>query len=268
VRNDQVGRGVIGRLFDSAAIALAVTLFCCVAFDVWTGSPFRFWIPFLVRWTIFSPRKTAIICAYSVFALGMIILTNIIVLSWMHQQRDRHLDIERRAAEIKVPSRPRTGSFAPALLGLRRQLQSRGGPVALTAGWRIAGRLAVPVAVLYLVSVLGFAHLIYPFIPVEKAGGNYSVPEAGPVYVVLNSGSAACVSATLAGKILPDEGFYVLEETSDWLYLAPADTGNGPACWKWGVFCKKAEETKKGRYRPDVYQVDRRCIAAVGSKPW
>jgi len=123
-------------------------------------------------------------------------------------------------------------------------------------------------AILYIVSVFGFAHRIYPFIPVEKAGGNYST--AKPVYIHLAENTDACSSRDLKNSILSTSKYIILEEDANWIYVAPLygdGNGDGPDCWKWGIFChdqpKGSSPAQKKTYRPKVYAINRHCIAGM-----
>lgn len=123
------------------------------------------------------------------------------------------------------------------------------------------------ISILYLVSVLGFAFRIYPFIPVQKAGGDYSTADAVTVHLMSTS---ACSPSNLNEEIQPSTLYIVLSEDANWIYLAPRDSGGGPSCWKWGPFCssllrKKVTGTTADPYRPTVYTVNRRCVADMVS---
>ncbi len=123
---------------------------------------------------------------------------------------------------------------------------------------------------LYMVSILGFAYRIYPFIPVQKAGGNYSTADA--VNVHLTEVTAACSSRDLDSRISPTVPYIVLQEDENWVYLAPESgpgSAGGPECWKWGAFCHSTPPSDSGEaeqpYRPKVYTVNRHCIASTES---
>lgn len=123
-------------------------------------------------------------------------------------------------------------------------------------------------AILYLVSVLGFAYRIYPFIPAQKAGGDYTT--VGAVTVRLSTPSSVCSSSDLAKDFSRSGPFVVLSEDSNWVYLAPIsgpNSGGGPECWKWGAFCSGQLRYQNGKVSgfrpPKVYTVSQRCIAAT-----
>lgn len=137
--------------------------------------------------------------------------------------------------------------------------------------WALSG---VAVAVLYVVSVFGFAYLIYPFIPAAKAGGDYSSSDL-PVYVTLNRSERECNSPELekifepaiAGNPkLSRRSFVSLEEDSNWTYFAPVNgpnSGGGPTMWRLFAVCSMVQSN--ARCRPSVYEISRRCIAGTES---
>jgi hypothetical protein len=137
--------------------------------------------------------------------------------------------------------------------------------------WERYARRAVMASVLYVTSVLSFGYVIYPHIPVQKAGGNYETANHVCVVLVKEAPLRECPN-TLLPSLAPNEAFVALEEDSDWVYLAnDQDThdirGNyihdilgGPHCWSWAgienVYC-----------RPRVYAVSRMCIAGIVDAP-
>jgi hypothetical protein len=125
------------------------------------------------------------------------------------------------------------------------------------------------VATLYIVSVLGFAYRIYPFVPTQKAGGDYSTADAMTVHL---TPSSECSSSVVDKELPASKPFIVLSEDANWIYLAPlsrSGSGGGPACWRWGPFCdspsNKSIRTTADRSRPTVYTVNRHCIASIVS---
>lgn len=124
------------------------------------------------------------------------------------------------------------------------------------------------VAILYIVSVLGFAYRIYPFVPVQKAGGDYSTTDAVTVHL---ASSAEC-SSDLENEISTSQQYIVLSEDSNWIYLAPsvgAGSGGGPTCWRWGPFCgsppDENDNATEDLSRPKVYTINRRCVASTAT---
>jgi hypothetical protein len=129
---------------------------------------------------------------------------------------------------------------------------------------------ALMFAVLYIVSVLGFAYRVYPFIPVQKAGGNYSTIDA--VSIHLTQITAECSSRDLERQVPPTTPYVLLEEDANWVYLAPAvgpGSAGGPDCWNWGAFChampSSGARSPDDAFTPKVYTVNRRCIASTES---
>ncbi len=124
------------------------------------------------------------------------------------------------------------------------------------------------VAILYIVSVLGFAYRIYPFVPVQKAGGDYSTTEA----VTIHLASSSECSTDLKNDISTSQQYIVLSEDSNWIYLAPStgiESGGGPDCWRWGPFCGSPSDrnnnTSGALSQPKVYTISRRCIASTAT---
>lgn len=124
------------------------------------------------------------------------------------------------------------------------------------------------VAILYIVSVLGFAYRVYPFIPVQKAGGDYSTTES----VIVHLASSSECSSDPKNEILALQQYIVLSEDSNWIYLAPSTgpgSGGGPTCWRWGPFCgspfNKSDNGSEDLSRPKIYTVSRRCIASTAT---
>ena len=250
------------RRLDSVFIPLLASGYCAIAYLVWM----RMSIPFL------TDNHLAIICGYCTLIVALVVLVNILLLSMKHGEREQDLKIQNGVLME---------------LRLQAEIKSQGKtPVELPApepGWMRWARLIVPIGILYLVSVLGFANLIYPFIPVDKGGGNFS--KTIPILIDLNNGSSECISAELPRTIQRGKQFYVIEQASDWLYVAPNDSGQGPDCWKWGIFCKKEKKALGAipvgitapaagvlrahlpYFRPEIHQVDRRCIASIDNAP-
>lgn len=147
-------------------------------------------------------------------------------------------------------------------------------------GWVLLG---VAVTVLYVVSVFGFAYLVYPFISFEKAGGRYSAENAIVVDLVRPSDRSSeaeftgllRVSGKHAGEWVEAESterFLILEEDANWTYLAPLvgpTAGGGPDTWKWWALCQDfyGQASNSGYCRPNVYAVNRRFIASIRSVP-
>jgi len=194
---------------------------------------------------------------YGALVLALIILSNLLVLSYMHFKKYRDLNVK------------------------------------YSIDWRSWLLIGVEGSILYLVSVLGFSYVVYPALPLEKAGGKYA--KAYAVTVSLNHGEAGCISTALnttfeaqplhnmskgktdvTGKeqvMRLQQRFIVLDEDSNWSYLAPLDgpdAGGGPAAWRWWALCDEYDEyygipKAGGVCRPRVYAVNRRCIADTKS---
>jgi hypothetical protein len=123
------------------------------------------------------------------------------------------------------------------------------------------------VVILYIVSVLGFAYRVYPFVPVQKAGGDYSTADTVAVFV---SPSPECSSGEFGKELQPPRPYVVLSEDSNWVYLAPVSgfgSGGGPKCWRWGPFCsslsKKSVPVAEDPSRPSIYTLNRHCVVGT-----
>jgi hypothetical protein len=211
----------------------------------------------LVCWVLATHGAVlaTVLLSYTTFLLSLIVLSNVLVTSALQRDREQELHLRAWPGE-----------------GLSGTLDK----------WAL--RSVLP-AVLFIVSVLGFAYRVYPFIPVQKAGGNYAT--ATRVRVILTSAPAECspsdlaldsqgksgVVAILHGRVSPTMPYILIEEDSDWLYVAPergSDSGGGPSCWKWGVFCRPGREDVRvlrdslpDPHRPHIFTINRHCVAAI-----
>jgi hypothetical protein len=191
-------------------------------------------VAFVVLESDDSLRKAEVLY-YGTLILALTVLSNILVLSLMY----REMCIEQK----KDPSIP----------------------------WKNWLLTAVAAAVLYIVSVLSFSFLVYPFVPEQKAGGDYS--SARPLTLSPAEAGSTCFSRDLNAS-LEGRKFYVIEEDTNWAYLAPEESGNpdpvrnaiAPNAWKWSVFCKekfgKAGD-KDGACRPAIIAINRSCLASM-----
>lgn len=113
------------------------------------------------------------------------------------------------------------------------------------------------VAVLYVVSVLSFAYLVYPHIPEQKAGGNYYTASRVEPRFVNTTPAGECPSGLLPTPLI-GTAYLIIEEDSNWVYFANDNGPNGPRAWSWPRFGEKP-------VRPKVYAVNRSCIASIDS---
>jgi hypothetical protein len=99
------------------------------------------------------------------------------------------------------------------------------------------------VAGCYLLSVVGFAYSIYPFVPAERGGGNYS--HTGLVVVALTSrngvpddlldrksGERNAGGASVTAEYLRTKPLKLIEQTSSWIYVARPEGCEMPAEWR------------------------------------
>lgn len=224
----------VAALFRGLLFPMITGLYCGIAFAVWRNSGYQIW-----------GIQGITVCGYCTLVFALVVIANILLLALARVQRDKDLQEE----------------LAQAKLEMHIDVERR--EIAYETS-RIVVRMAVPVVVLYLVSVFSFAHLVYPFIPIDKAGGNFSTSH--PVFIDISDASDECRSKGLSRNIRPGLPFAVIEETPEWVYLAEWHSGQGPDCWKWGVFCRYLGPLKPpppGFSRPKVYQVNRECVASI-----
>lgn len=131
----------------------------------------------------------------------------------------------------------------------------------------------VPITVLYLVSVLTFAHTIYPKIPEEKAGGSYKGARLTRLYLIRDASTSTYSVSPSPGVTFPsispafgnlppypdvtdieDGEHIVLEEDTNWLYIAKLDKDNCPE--QWGRSMLEVSELR----RPEVFSVNRNWV--------
>ena len=109
--------------------------------------------------------------------------------------------------------------------------------------------------ILFYLSILSFAHVVYPFIPAAKGGGDYT--ESLPVHIVFSSNSELYgnVASTIPPEIktnLDAHRMIMLDENNSFVFLAKTndpDT-NGPAGWRNGN-------------KPKVYEIRRDAILSI-----
>ncbi len=121
--------------------------------------------------------------------------------------------------------------------------------------WRITGNIAL-LAIGYIASVLSFAYVWYPCVPVEKSGGNFAT--AKKICVQL-APSLECPNSLLP-ILRPKEALIQLEEDSDWAYFA---SDNGPEMPECKASIWSTPGYGKNYCRPFVYTVRRNCIVGV-----
>lgn len=212
----------------------------CFVFPVLTGAYCL--LTLKVLWkdeSVINSRALSI----GTLVLSLIVLSNLSVIMAMRRELTIALGIKEHRAAHKT--------------GLLYQSDA----------WIVRGLMF---AVLYIVSVLGFAYRVYPFIPVQKAGGDYSSTDA--VSIHLTQMSSECLSHDLETQISPTIPYIVLEEDANWVYVAPESgpgSAGGPSCWNWGAFCHAnppgGPKRPENAYRPKVYTVNRHCIASTES---
>jgi uncharacterized membrane protein len=189
------------------------------------GAPLRFWANLLI---VGAPLP-----------LSLLVMSNVGVLSALVSRRARRLGYNEKSGEDELSDKQ--------VLAKERE----------RAKWERYARRAIMAAVLYVSSVLSFGYIVYPHIPVQKAGGNYDAFGTNQVCVSLTNETAlqGC-PRTLLPALKSNEAFVPLEEDSDWVYLAGDQDARGPHCWSWAGI-------EEGYCRPRVYAVNRKCIAGI-----
>ena len=193
---------------------------------------FYLWFALMGHETAITPPSAALLWStigrgILVLLLALMVLWNILGLSIMKEARDKTVR-EARGGAMK---------------------ETTDGTISRAVKWEWWVKRIIPVVVLYIVSVLGFAYFIYPFIPVEKSGGNYMYTHELFVRLVQTTSAGACPDGSLPSD---NDTYYLLEEDMNWVYLAKADAG-GPKYWRFGAIYNK--------YRPKVYTIKRSCVA-------
>lgn len=206
----------------------------CAAFPIMTGA-----YSFLALATLHNDRSefNARALGFGTLLLSLIAISNVIIILTM-----------RRDLGVALSIKPKHDSADGVLHRSDR--------------WFVR---ILMISILYIVSVLGFAYRIYPFVPVQKAGGDYSTAEA---VVVRLSASSECSSADLSGAFETSKPYVVLSEDANWIYLAPLSgkgAGGGPKCWRWGAFCNSPAPGAEDPSRPNVYTISRHCVAGLVS---
>jgi hypothetical protein len=122
--------------------------------------------------------------------------------------------------------------------------------------WKRYVRRAIMAIVLYLTSVLSFGFVIYPHIPVQKAGGNYETANKLCIVPMKEEPLQQCPNDLLP-SLAANDAYVALDEDSDYVYLAnDHDKSGGSDCWSWAGM-------NNSYCRPRVYAVSRKCIAAI-----
>ena len=96
--------------------------------------------------------------------------------------------------------------------------------------WLICG---AKLTLSFIFSIIGFAYSVYPFIPAERGGGNYT--HASDVRLRIKS-EASEIPETLVeehqGSVSITRPLKLIEQTSVWVYVAPGPVPDIPADWK------------------------------------
>jgi hypothetical protein len=114
--------------------------------------------------------------------------------------------------------------------------------------------MAAVVVPLGYISILAFAHYIYPYIPYEKGGGDYT--KCPLVHLTFNTStvSAAEFSIALPPEILSKNTsncLIILDENSSFVFLADRTDAGGPANWQ------------SGTNKPTVFQIRHELVNCI-----
>jgi hypothetical protein len=85
----------------------------------------------------------------------------------------------------------------------------------------------------FIFSVIGFAYSVYPFIPAERGGGNYT--HASDVRLWIKSDAGETPETLIEqhkGNVSITRPLKLIEQTSVWVYVAPGPVPDIPADWK------------------------------------
>jgi hypothetical protein len=115
--------------------------------------------------------------------------------------------------------------------------------------------MATIVVPLSYISILSFAHNIYPYVPYEKGGGDYT--GCHPVLLTFNTNATTQTGLSI---VIPNElmnqnksnCLIMLDENSSFVFLAATnDAAGSPADWRIGT------------NKPTVYEISREAITCI-----
>lgn len=197
------------------------------------------------------PRLFGPFLVFAAFSLTLSALINVGNVVAMHEERSYRLnELTKGNKNEETPLK--------SIDQVDLELQRSEGPDRFSdrrAKVEIYARRIVLAIILYITSVLGFAYIVYPQIPVQKAGGNYATANSVLVYLVKETPAGEC-SGILLPHLQSGESFKVLEEDSDWVYLAKDHDSGGPQKWTFPGFGRNF-------HRPTVFAINRSCIAGM-----
>jgi hypothetical protein len=123
--------------------------------------------------------------------------------------------------------------------------------------------VAVIIIPLFYISMLSFALTVYPYIPYEKGGADYTKERPVSITFDTNAITPTGILITLPQKLLTEDTSNVLillDENDNTIFLADRTEGGGP------------EEWRTGASKPVIFEVNRKAIAClvqmdIDSKP-
>ena len=121
---------------------------------------------------------------------------------------------------------------------------------------QVAASVSVATIVIPLsyISILAFAHNIYPFIPYEKGGGDYSKGKTVSITFNTNATTTTGLPITVPTNVMimnASNYLLMLDENSSYYFFANTNDAHGPANWR------------IGRDKPNIYQVCHEAITCI-----
>lgn len=122
------------------------------------------------------------------------------------------------------------------------------------AGWAAHVSVSLIVVALFYISILAFAHTIYPYIPFEKGGGDYSRKPLAFLSFNTKAISEGRFHFNIPEDILrynASNSLMVLEENDRFVFVAHVTSTNDMLMWRIGA------------HRPKVYELSREAIVSI-----
>lgn len=106
------------------------------------------------------------------------------------------------------------------------------------------------VGLMYYLTVVGFAHSLFPYVPASRGGGDYMLAPIVSIQLKKEMSATRSALETFLGNGDPK---VVIDETSTTLFIADECTKGGPLAWS----------QNRPRERPRVWAVSRDSIAVI-----
>lgn len=123
------------------------------------------------------------------------------------------------------------------------------------AKWAANVSVGLIVVALFYMSISSFAHTIYPYIPAEKGGGDFSRSPTVSIYFNTNAVSEGGISINIPSEIIScnaTNSLMILDEDDKFIYVAPIASTNDPFDWR------------IGKSKPRVFEINREAITSIG----